>query len=163
MLLKPLPYNDPDRIVRLSNVSPTVTSSNSLSRQVSIPDFEDWRALGTSFEAMAYYGSRDISVMPGALAEYARAARVSQDFCRVFAVEPVLGRLFSPDEMKAGSGGALLISYAVPAEPFRQRPERPGQIHAAPREGGPDCRCAAAGLSLPRRHRSLVSSRHDHS
>jgi predicted permease len=112
VLLEPLPYRDPDRIVRLSNASQAVTSTASLSRQVSLPDFEDWRTLSTSFEAMAYYGSRETSVMPGATAEYARAARVGPDFCRVFAVEPVLGRPFTPDEMKPGSGGALLISYA---------------------------------------------------
>jgi putative ABC transport system permease protein len=112
VLLEPLPYSDPDRIVRLSNASQAVTSTASLSRQVSLPDFEDWRTLSTSFEAMAYYGSRETSVMPGATAEYARAARVGPDFCRVFAVEPVLGRLFTPDEMKPGSAGALLISYA---------------------------------------------------
>ncbi len=111
VLLKPLPYRDPDRIVRLSNASAGVSSS-SLSRQVSLPDFEDWRTLSTSFEAMAYYGSRETSVMPGATAEYARAARVGPDFCHVFAVEPVLGRVFTGDEMKRGSGGALLISYA---------------------------------------------------
>lgn len=112
VLLKPLPYPDPDRIVRLSTASAAVTSSASLSRQVSLPDFEDWRALNTSFAAMAYYSSRETSVLAGPTAEYARAAKVGPDFCRVFAVEPVLGRQFTVDEMKPGSGGALLISYA---------------------------------------------------
>ena len=61
---------------------------------------------------MAYYGSRETSVRSGASAEYARVTRVSPDFFRVFAVEPILGRLFTSDEMKRGSGGALLISHA---------------------------------------------------
>ena len=56
---------------------------------------------------MAYYSSRETSVLAGPTAEYARAARVGPDFCRVFAVEPVLGRQFTADEMKPGSGGAL--------------------------------------------------------
>ena len=112
VLLKPLPYRDPDRIVRLSNASSRVTSTESLFRQVSVLDFEDWRALATTFEAMAYYASRETAVMTGATAEYARATRVSSDFFRVFAVEPVLGRLFTADETKTGSGGALLVSHA---------------------------------------------------
>lgn len=112
VLLKPLPYRDPDRIVRLSNASSGVQSRASLWSQVSILDFEDWQRDSRTFEAMAYYASRETSVISGGSAEYARVTRVSPDFFRVFAVEPILGRLFTTDEMKARSGGALLVSHA---------------------------------------------------
>src|SRR5436309_7219467 len=43
VLLKPLSYRDPDRIVALSNSSTTREAATSLSKQISIPDFGDWQ------------------------------------------------------------------------------------------------------------------------
>ena len=110
VLLKPLSYRDPDRIVTLSN-SMASEGTTALSKQVSIPDFQDWHDQSASFEAMAYYASRETAVMPGSTAEYTRVARVSPEFFRVFAVEPVAGRLFTPEEVKRGAATAVLISY----------------------------------------------------
>jgi predicted permease len=112
VLLKPLSYRDPDRIVTLTGSLTKGESSTALSKQVSIPDFQDWHDQSTSFEAMAYYSSREAAVMQGSTAEYARVTRVSPEFFRVFAIEPIVGRFFAADEMKPGIGGALMISYA---------------------------------------------------
>ena len=43
VLLKPLAYRDPDRIVTLSDFSKTRDAATALSKQVSIPDFQDWQ------------------------------------------------------------------------------------------------------------------------
>ena len=62
VLLKPLSYRDPDRIVTLSNPyhrNGGRHSHGSLIEQVSIPDFQDWHDQSSSFEAMAYYSSRE--------------------------------------------------------------------------------------------------------
>src|SRR5438876_5816014 len=107
VLLKPLAYRDPDRIVTLSDSLRTGEALTSLSKQVSIPDFQDWHDQSSSFEAMAYYSSREAAVIPGSTAEYARATGVSPEFFRVFAIEPIVGRFFTAEEMKPGSGGAL--------------------------------------------------------
>ncbi|HEY1336217.1 MAG TPA: ABC transporter permease, partial [Bryobacteraceae bacterium] len=112
VLLKPLSYRDPDRIVTLSNYSILQESTTSLWKQVSIPDFEDWQRQSTSFEAMAYYYSRELSVVRGNTGEYARVAQVGPEFFRVFGVEPIAGRRFTPEEMKRGGSGAAMISYA---------------------------------------------------
>jgi predicted permease len=79
---------------------------------VSIPNFQDWHDQSSSFEAMAYYRQSEAAVTVGSTAEYAQATRVSPEFFRVFAVEPILGRLFTAEEVKLDSGGALVISYA---------------------------------------------------
>lgn len=105
VLLKPLAYRDPDRIVTLSGAS---TTNPRASKQIRNLDFQEWREQSASFEAMAYYRSDETSVMPGSTAEYAQVAIVSRDFFRVFAVEPILGRTFTSEDMVAGSGGALL-------------------------------------------------------
>ena len=112
VILKPLAYRDPDRIVTLTNSSIANEAPTALSKQVSIPDVLDWRGQSASFEAMAYYVSRESPVMQGSTAEYARLASVSPDFFRVFAVEPVAGRSFAPEEIKQGAAGAAMISYA---------------------------------------------------
>lgn len=112
VLLKPLPYRNPDRLVALSHVSRTDGATDSLSKQVSILNFHDWRSQTRSFEGMAYYTSRETSVLSDAGAEYVRAARVGDKFFRVFDVEPVAGRVFTAEEIRAGSGAAVVISYA---------------------------------------------------
>jgi hypothetical protein len=83
VLLKPLSYHDPDRIVTLTNYSTVREGSTGLSKQISIPDVLDWQRQSTSFEAMAYYNSRELSVVRGSVAEYARVAAVSLDLPRL--------------------------------------------------------------------------------
>src|SRR6266403_1030772 len=112
VLLKPLAYRDPGRIVTLSNFSRTGEAATALSKAVSIPDVEDWHDQSSSFEAMAYYSSGEAAVMSGSAAEYARVTRVSPEFLRVFAIAPILGRFFTAEEMESGAGGAVLLSYA---------------------------------------------------
>jgi putative ABC transport system permease protein len=101
VLLKPLPYRDPDRIVALNS---TDAGRSGLARQVSRLDVDDWRALSGSFDAMAYYFGFETSVMAGQTAEYAQAAAVSPDFFRVFGVEAALGHF--------GTENELMISHA---------------------------------------------------
>jgi putative ABC transport system permease protein len=127
VILKPLSYRDPDRIVTLSDFSKTREASTGLSKQVSIPDFQDWQDQSSSFEAMAYYSSREAAVMQGSTAEYARVARVSAEFFSVFAIEPAAGRFFTAEERKPGSGGAVMISYAYCQSHFGGDPRALGQ------------------------------------
>lgn len=111
VLLKPLAYRDPHRIVTLSNFSRT-EATTAVPGPVSIADVQDWHDQSSSFEAMAYYNSRETAVMSGSTAEYARVTSVSPEFFRVFAVQPIFGRLFTAEEMKSGASGAVLLRYA---------------------------------------------------
>ncbi|MGC9946641.1 MAG: ABC transporter permease [Bryobacteraceae bacterium] len=108
VLLKPLAYRDPDRIVTLSSL----WRKSGERGQVSAPDFHDWHDQSTAFAAMADYDDDSISVLAGASAEYAHVAEVAPEFFQVFDVEPVVGRLFSPEEQKPGSAGAVVIGYS---------------------------------------------------
>jgi putative ABC transport system permease protein len=113
VLLKPLPYREPDRIVTLTTPPTTGEAVTPLStRLVSIPNFQDWHDQSSSFDAMAYYQSFESAITTGADAEYARTAKVSPDFFRVFGIEPVIGHAFTPEELKPGGSGGLMISYA---------------------------------------------------
>ena len=109
VLLKPLSYRDPDRIVTLST---RVTTDAADREQVSIPNFVDWHDQSSSFEAIAYYGSREVPVMATATAEYVRGTEVGPEFFRVFAIQPLIGHFFTEEELKPGSGGAVILSHA---------------------------------------------------
>jgi len=126
VLLRPLPYSDPDRIVTISSALKTAAPT-SLLRQVSIPDFEDWRDQSSGFEAMAYYGTRLRSVTIGPSAEYGRVTIVSPDFLRVFEIRPLAGRLFAADEEKDGGSGAALVSLTFAQNHFGDAARALGQ------------------------------------
>jgi predicted permease len=127
VVLKPLPYRDPGRIVTLSNAVRTPTAANALAKLISVPDFQDWHDQSTVFEAMAYYGTRRVSVTVGTSAEYARLTRVTREFFRVFDVQPVAGRSFTADEEKVGAG-AVLVSSVYARQHFVEPSRALGQV-----------------------------------
>jgi hypothetical protein len=92
----------------------------------SIPNFQDWHDQSSSFEAMAYYQSFEALTITGSEAEYTRTTKVSPEFFRVFAIEPMIGHAFTGWELKLG-GGALMISYAYWQSHFGGDPQVLGQ------------------------------------
>ncbi len=123
VLLRPLAYRDADRIVTLG--SGDIALGRRDFQQVSIPNFQDWHDQSSSFEAMAYYRSREVPVMAGETAEYARATEVGAEYFRAFGVEPRLGRFFTAEEMK--SAGAAIISYSLWQNHFAGDPDTVGR------------------------------------
>src|SRR5947208_370440 len=106
VLLKPLDYRDPDRIVSIR----TYWKGKGTGFQVSAPDFHDWHDQSSAFAAMAYYTNQETAVSTGKSAEYARVAGVTAEFADVFAIRPAVGRFFSEEETRPGSTGAVVIS-----------------------------------------------------
>jgi putative ABC transport system permease protein len=109
VLLRPLPYRDADRIVTLHTTFLTTGTNQSL---VAIANYRDWRDQSSSFEAMASYRPGEFPVTPDNTAEYARTASVDAQFFRVFGVEPVIGRTFTPEETSPGTGRVVILSHA---------------------------------------------------
>jgi putative ABC transport system permease protein len=115
VLLKPLSYRDPDRIVTLAGARADAAAGTRRPPRdrigpVSGPDFWDWHDRSSSFEAMAWYRTREASVVRSSTAEYAQATTVSAEFFGVFSVEPVVGRFPAAEELEKGSSGTLVIS-----------------------------------------------------
>jgi predicted permease len=113
VLLNPLPYDHPERIVTLTYGERGRTASSTVAAfvgQVSAPDAADWRDQSTTFEAMTYYGSGRASVMAGNAAEHASVSRTRPDFFRVYAVSPAAGRFFTADEEKTGADVAVVTA-----------------------------------------------------
>lgn len=118
VLLNPLPYTNPDRVVTLTYLSTGGNASGDRSRQVSVPDFLDWQAQSTSFDAMAYYTRTRTSVMARSVADYAVVGTVTEDFFNVFAAQPSIGRLFSQEEAREGGTGAAVVSDRYARQEF---------------------------------------------
>jgi putative ABC transport system permease protein len=107
VLLRPLPYPEPDRIVRLWEQT-TVGSRAAVSN----PNFLDWRTRSTSFDALAAYaGGRD-TVLGGREPVFADVCLVSDGFFRVFGIEPAVGRGFVTEELRVGGVPAVVVSFA---------------------------------------------------
>src|SRR5258708_24437888 len=98
VLLKPLAFNDPDRVVTLS----TLWKKSGHHGQASAPDYRDWRDQSSAFEGMAYYENYDSAVTAGSAAEYTHIAMVSPNLFHVFRVQPAAGRELSAEESNAG-------------------------------------------------------------
>jgi predicted permease len=108
ILLKPLPYQNPERIVTLST-SIVGLETGPIRGQIADADFGDWRAQARSFDAMAYFFARATAVVVGEQAQYARVGRVSGEFFRVFGVQPIAGRWFDSEEIKSRPPPAVAI------------------------------------------------------
>jgi putative ABC transport system permease protein len=108
VLLKPLAYRDPNRIVTLTST----WKGGAKVRLVSRPDFEDWQMQSTIFSAMTYYRSSDEPTIAGSSAEFVHVARVSPEFFQVLSVAPVLGHSLSAEDEKSGDSGPALISFS---------------------------------------------------
>jgi putative ABC transport system permease protein len=123
VLLKPLDYRDPDRIVTVG----TLWKNGGQQGQVSAPDFHDWHDQSTAFSALAYYAANETAVRAGSTAEYGRIAAVTPEFFAVFDVQPSLGRLFTAEEQQPRSSAAAIISYSFWQSHFAGKPEALGQ------------------------------------
>jgi putative ABC transport system permease protein len=107
VLLKPLPYPQPDRIVRLFQID----ANGRRNSTVSDPNFEDWKNGTRSFRAMAEMASRPAPAVVNGQSALITGAAVSREFFDVMGVKPVMGRGFDDTEQRTGSTRAALVSY----------------------------------------------------
>ncbi len=122
ILLRPLPYQNPNRIVRLWEARDAFTGS------VSWPNLQDWRQQNTSFEALAAINQNvNLTLRTGATPEHLSGAAVSSEFFKVLGVQPLLGRVFLPGEDQPGSGNLVILSEGLWRGQFGSNPNVIGQ------------------------------------
>ena len=105
VLLRPLPYADPSRIMAVFEVNTQGTWS-----RLADPNFDDFRDQSHSFQAIAKYHANVASVSGGVEPTRTMVAAVTPQFFKVFRVQPVLGREFSPEDAKKGAAPVALVS-----------------------------------------------------
>ncbi len=106
VLLRPLPYPDPNRIMAVFEV----TSKGRPSR-VADPNFDEFRDQSRSFQAIAKYNDNVASVSGASQPTRTTVARVSPDFLKVFGIQPIVGRDFNASDAKREAGPTVLVSY----------------------------------------------------
>lgn len=121
ILLRPLPYRQPDRIVRLWEARANFTGS------VSWPNLQDWRQQNTTFDALAAISSQNATLRSGDSPQHLAAAAVSPEFFTVLGVQPLLGRVFLSGEDQPGTGNLAVLSEGLWRGQFGADPNVIGQ------------------------------------
>jgi ABC-type antimicrobial peptide transport system permease subunit len=106
VLLRPLPYQHPDQIVRLWEQSDTGVHLN-----FADPNFEDVREQNRSLEGMAEYNALLETVSGAKEPTRTMISYVSRDFFQVLGIQPLLGREFAPEEQRFDASLVALVSY----------------------------------------------------
>src|ERR1039458_7811528 len=111
VLLKPLPYPEPDRIMAVVRGFPDFQG---IGNSTSIPKFNAWKK-NDVFEAMAAYDfiGPGMNVGGSDHPEQVKGIHVSSEFFRVFGVSPALGRTFTADEDIPNGPKVAVISYQL--------------------------------------------------
>jgi predicted permease len=118
VLLRPLPYHQPQRLVEVqsSDVGQVYEGSD-----VSYPDFFDWRAQNHSFEHLVSHHDTSLTLTGVERAVHLDGEVVSADLLPLLGVQPQLGRGFSAADEKQGTRVAL-ISHALWVSQFGADP-----------------------------------------
>jgi hypothetical protein len=99
VLLRPFPYKDPDRLVRVQTRH--VTRGGALGG-CSLADVEDYRRRATTIEDLGVYFSFENQIVGDGPGQVALMAQVNPTTLAILGVQPVAGRLFTPDEDRPG-------------------------------------------------------------
>ena len=112
VLLRPLPFEEPDRLVRIFTRTPGPDGGPF---EVSPGKFYDWQRDARSFEGMAMYqccGLRELALTGTGAARIVRASFVSAGFFEIVRTRPSLGRTFRPEEDTPGGKHVVILSDA---------------------------------------------------
>ena len=124
VLLRPLPFNQPERIVTLWENN----SKDGIERDdVSPANFLDWRERSRSFEEMAFANPWSLDYTGKTEPETWRAARVSSGFFRILGAQAMVGRTFLPEEYETGRNQVVVLSYGLWERRFGAEPKVVGQ------------------------------------
>jgi len=125
VLLRPLPYHQPEKLVEAQSVS----TQNPRSINISYPDFFDWRAQNRTFDHLVSYHDSLFTLTGLERPVQLEAEVVSWDFLQALGLGPELGRAFTSDEEKSGTH-SVLISHALWVSQFASDPTIVGRgIH----------------------------------
>jgi len=107
VLLRPLPFPQPDRVMALSSLDQSVGKPG-IPSSISYPDFFDWRIRNHSFEAIASYRGNNATLTGHGTPQQLQTYIVSSDLLSALGVNPILGRGFIRDDEKPGTHAAIL-------------------------------------------------------
>jgi len=107
VLLKPLPYVEPDRLMTIWEANPQLDIPQD---QVAAGTYRDWAERATSFSALGAYNFDAYILGGSAEPEQIRGSRLSPSIFDVLGVQPALGRAFREDEATPGNDFVVILS-----------------------------------------------------
>jgi len=110
VLLRPLPYRQPDRLMQVWDSGPR---SGGESDWVSFPDFRNWRAANRVFEEIAAWRFATLTLSGRREPEAMLGLEVTDRLFAVLGVKPALGRTFLPGEERPGRETVAVISHSL--------------------------------------------------
>src|SRR6185369_6719353 len=127
VLLKPLPFPEPDRIVLLMNSSPQGSGT-----AASVPKYNIWRAQSQVLEDVAAYdqGGPGMNVSGGDRPEQVKGIHVSHEFFRLFGAPVTLGRTFTPEEDRPKGDRVAVLANGLWQRRFGSDPSVVGKTIA---------------------------------
>jgi predicted permease len=123
VLLKPMPFPDPDRLVKILHVPPQQNFPGTKLFAVSPANYLDWRSLNHSFDGMAAYQNRQLTLSGVERAETVPGTFVGADFFPILGMQPELGRVITNDEDQPGRGKVAVISHGFWETHFGAKPD----------------------------------------
>ena len=124
VLLRPLPYPQPEGIVRLL----LQWKGGGTNDALTVPEFEFYRDHNNVFQAVAgFRGSSDLNLKQGNSYEWLSALQVTDGFFRALGISPALGRGFSRDETRPGSANVVVLSDGLWRKAFNADPHIVGK------------------------------------
>jgi putative ABC transport system permease protein len=106
VLLRPLPYPAPDRLMAIWEVNHRGTYS-----RLADPNFDDFRNRNRTFSAMAKFTAWVTSVSGTTEPVRATVAPVTRDFFKVLGIQPFFGRGFAPEDARVGAAPVAIVSH----------------------------------------------------
>ena len=108
VLLQPLPYPEPDRIVFMNESGPEIKN-----RMVSYPNFVDWRKRNQVFESISTIRGWWVNITGTDQPESVSSRMVTADYFKVMRATPMLGRDFTVEDDQPGAHPVTIISYGT--------------------------------------------------
>lgn len=125
VMLRSLPFKDPDRLVRLNESNP---ERGWPTFSVSHPNFLDWRERNQTFAAIAATSGASANLGTAGEIEVVRGSAVTVDFLTVLGTSPLMGRNFLPEEDKPGGATrVVMITYGSWQKRFGADPDVVGK------------------------------------
>jgi len=122
VLLKPLPYDQSERLVFLSERSPQIEAMS-----IAYPNFSDWREQNSTFENIGVYRRQNYNLTGSGEPERIIGNQMSADVFDVLRVKAARGRVFINDEDKPGATPVVVLSHGLWQRRFGGDPEIIGQ------------------------------------
>ena len=123
VVLAPLPYHEPDRLVLVALYNRTLGYATNLSYR----DFLDWQRSSRSFEQIAAFKGQSFDLSSPGAPEHVDGKEVSSYFFSTLGVKLGLGRDLSPEEDRTGGMPAAVISNRLWQDRFAGSPMTPGK------------------------------------